>query len=314
MFESCKVGTSGTFNNESIDKDIRTEIGQLNNKLFKALRGNDVAAVKGMMSDQLLEKAGGDIEKIVTAASASIGAKDYGILDEYYVKNTNTGIGNTVLSGISDDDYSVHYLALNKEMYVSLLLPNDKKNELLITAIYGKYDNQWKINIIYLGQYSIRNKTALDFYKMAKESDSKSYLVDAVNYTSLAKQLLKPAGDYFQYQKEKEINDFYEKEMKEVNSKFVFPLTLQNISSKPKIFRIFPQVMSEGILPCVFYITGTDIKDTVALKTENEKVKVEVAKLFTGINKDKEAVLYRAFNDLPDGKKTVQNYGFVDKK
>jgi hypothetical protein len=314
VFQSCKMGTSGTFKNEKIDHDIRTQLGLLNNKLFKALINSDVVAVKAMMADELLEKAGGGMEKMVTAVSASLSAKDYKILDEYYVKNSATGIGNTVFSGLSDNDYIVHYLALNKEMYVSLLLPNDTKNELLITVVYGNYNNQWKINILQIGQYSLEKKTAPDFYTLAKKSYDKSYLVDAVNYATLAKQCLKPGGDHFQYQKEEEIDGFYDKVMKEVNTKFKLPLTLERIGTKPRIFRIFPQVMSEGIFPAVFYVSSVNLKDTIALKAENEKVKIEACKLFTGIEKDKKAVLYRAFSELPDGKKEIKNYGFVDKK
>jgi hypothetical protein len=313
-FQSCKVGTSGTFINENIDQNTRTEISTLNTKLFKALNTNNVAEVKAMMSDQLLEKAGGDIEKLVTAVNASLSAKDYKVLDEYNVKNSSTGISNTVLSGISERDYVVHYIALNKEMYVSLLLPNDIKNELLLTVIYGNYDNQWKINILQVGQYSLDKKTAPDFYAMAKKSYDKVNLVDAVNYATLAKQCLKPGANYFQYQKEKDIDAFYEKVLKEVNTKFKLPLTVEGIATKPKVFRIFPQVMSEGIFPSVCYLSTIDIKDTVALKTENEKVKIEISKLFPGIDKDKKAVLYRAFNELPDGKKEVKSFGFVDKK
>lgn len=313
-FQSCKVGTSGTFKNERIDKETKKEISTLNNRLFKALTANDVATVKAMISDQLLEKAGEDIEKLVIAVNASLSAKDYKVLDEYNVKNSSTGISNTVLSGISENDYVVHYIALNKEMYVSLLLPNDSNNELLFTVIYGNYNGQWKINIIQVGPYSFDKKTAPEFYNLSKKSYDKANLVDAVNYATLAKQCLKPGADYFQYQKEKDIDTFYEKVLKEANTKFKLPLTVERITTKPKVFRIFPQVTGEGIFPAVLYLSTINVKDTAALKTENEKMKIEVSKLFPGIDQDKKAVLYRAFNELPDGKKEVRSFGFVDKR
>jgi len=185
---------------------------------------------------------------------------------------------------------------------------------MLIMAIYGKYDNDWKINILQFGQYSLFSKLAPDYYKLAKVSYDKSYLIDAVNYIGLAKLCLRPANDFLQYQKEKEINEFYDKIMKEVNSKYQFPLTLDNIASKPKVFRISPEMINEGFFPMVYYLTDINLKDTTALKLENEKIKKEVGQLFTGIDQDKKFVFYWAFNEVPDGKKLVEHYGYIDRR
>lgn len=313
--QSCNVGTSGTWKNDNIDKDKKEQIKVLNDKLFKAIISNDVAGVKDLMSDKLLEKSASDLDKLIDQISTSFKSDSYRILDEYNVHNSTTGIGNTLPSGISgDNDYVINYQALNKEMYVSLFIPNGHVNELLITAIYGNYDNGWKLNILQFGPYTLFNKNAPDYYKLAKESYDKSYLIDAVNYLSLSKQCLRPANDYFHYQKEKSINEFYDMVMKEVNTKFTLPLTLDNIDTKPKVFKIFPEMIKEGFYPMVHYLSNIDLKDTIALKIENQKVKKEVERLFTGIEKDKKFVLYRAFKEIPDGKKSVEQYGFIDKR
>jgi hypothetical protein len=312
--QSCHLGTSGTFKNDNISQDKREQIKTLNDKLFKAIINNDVSAVKALMSSKLLEHVN-DLDKLVNQVSTSFKADSYRILDEYNVHNSNTGTGNTLLSGISgDNDYIINYQALNKEMYVSLLLPNGLDNDLLMTVIYGNYDNEWKINILQFGQYSLFGKTASDYHKLAKSSYAKSYLIDAVNYIGLSKQCLRPANDFFQYQKDKEINEFYDKVMNEVNSKYQFPLTLDNIDTKPKVFRIYPEMINEGFFPMVNYLTNINLNDTVALKSENEKIKVEVSKLFVGINQDKKFVFYKAFKELPDGIKLVEHYGFVDQR
>ena len=313
--QSCKLGASGTWKNENIDKDKKEQIKNLNDKLFKAITSNDVAGVKALMSDKLLEKGAADLDKLINQVSASFKSESYRILDEYNVRNSTAGIGNTLPSGISgDNDYVIKYKALNEEMYVSLLLPTGLDNELLITAIYGNYGDKWKINILQFGQYSLFKKIAPDYYKLAKESYSKSHLIDAVNYVGLSKQCLRPAGDFFQYQKEKVINEFYDKVMKEVNSKFAFTLTLDSVDTKPKIFRVFPEMINEGFFPMVYYLSDINLKDTGALKIENAKVKKEVERLFTGIDKDKKFVFYWVFNEMPDGKKDVESYGFIDER
>jgi len=313
IFQSCKLGSSGTWKNSNIDKDKREQISILNDKLFKGIIKNEAESVKALMSEKLLEKSGNDFDKLLNQVSSTFKADSYRILDEYNVHNSTTGISNTLPSGLSGEkDYVLHYLALNKEMYVSLILPNGLDNDLLITAIYGKYDNGWKLNILQFGQFSSFGKTAPDNYKLAKASYDKSFLIDAVNQISLAKQCLQPANDFLKYQKEKEISDFYDKVIKEANSKFHFPLTLENVDTKPELFSVYPEIIDEGYFPMVCYLSKIALSDTTNLKKEFEKIKVEVDKLFLGINQDKKYVFYKAFNELPDGIKKVNTYGFID--
>ena len=73
--------------------------------------------------------------------------------------------------------------------------------------------------------------------------------------------------------------------------------------------------MIEGeIAPAVLYLTDINLDDTTALKKEYIQVKKEVNSLFKGINKDKKFVLYRALNEIPDGKKKVEHFGFIDRE
>ncbi|WP_281632792.1 hypothetical protein [Flavobacterium luteolum] len=314
LLQSCNVGTSGTWKNESIEKDKKEEIKLLNDKLFKAIMSNDVKGVRALLVDKLIEKDGDKIDKLINDISTTYKSESYRVLDEYNVENSSTNISNTLLSGASkDNDYVINYLALNKDMYTSLFIPNGHSNEILFTIIYGKYDDEWKINIFRVGQYSLLKQTAPDYYKLAQESYKKASLIDAVNYSSLAKQCLRPADENFKYKKENEINDFHNKLMNEVNSKFSLPLTFENIESKPKLCSIYPQVTAEGYFPMICYYSNINLKDTTALKIENNKVKTEVNKLFTGLYKDKKAVLYRIYNEMPDGKKIIDHYGIVDK-
>lgn len=313
--QSCNIGTSGTWKNENIKQEKREQIKELNDKLFKAIINKDVEVVKLLMSKTLLEKGTGDLSQLLDQVSSSIKTESYRVLDEYNVYNTAKGIGNTLLSGVTgDNDYQVNYQALNEEMYASLLIPNSPYNELLITIIYGNYGSEWKINILQFGQYSIFKKTSIDYYKLAKDSYDKSFLIDAVNYIGISKQCLKPANNFFKYQKEGEVNEFYNKVMKEANTRFHFPLALDNIKTKPRVFRIYPEATDNGFCPMVLYLSNINLKDTTALKVENEKIRKEISLVFTGIDKEKKFVFYRAFNEIPDGKRQIDHYGFVDKR
>ncbi len=315
ILTSCNSQPFVAWKNDNIDKDKKEQIRILNDKLFKGLRNNDVVSVKSLLSDALLEKSGSDLENVVRQVSSYSLPDNYRILDEYNIRNSTTGISNTIPSGLSgENDYIIKFLALNKEMYVSLILPKGFDHELLITIIYGKYGNDWKINVLQFNQYSFFGKTAPDYFKIAKERYEKSYLIDAVNNISISKQCLRPAvSDIFQYLKEKEINEFYDKVMTEVNTKFKFPMTLDEIKTKPQIFRITPELVAEGFVPTIFYLTEINLKDTAALKIEYEQIKNKANQLFIGINKDKQFVFYWAFNEIPIGQNKVNRYGFIDK-
>ncbi|KAF2336652.1 hypothetical protein [Flavobacterium ginsenosidimutans] len=313
LFQSCNIGTSGVNKNENIAGDKREEIKLLNDQLFKAIMSNDNKGVRALLANELVKKNGNEIDNLVKQVSTSFQSKSYRILDEYNVENSTTGISNTIPMGTKDSDFVINYLAMNKDMYVSLLIPNGHDNELLITVIYGKYDNQWKINILYAGQYNLLKKGPAEYYKLAQENYNRSYLIDAINYVSLAKQCLRPASDIIKYQNENEINNFYDNLLKEANSKFTLPLTLESVDSKPKVYSIYPEVAAEGYIPSIDYVTSINLDDTIALKTEKDKMKKEIKNLFSGIYKNKKGVFYRAFSELPDGNKPRKYCKMFDK-
>jgi hypothetical protein len=314
FFYSCNVGTTRTWNTENINKDTKGQIKALNDNLMKCIKNNDLTGLRSLLSDGLIEKSGKDMEQFVKQVAPMLTTAGYKVFNEQYVNNSAIGLDNNIPVNISSDHgYTISYKALNKEMYVSLLLPEGLTNELLITAIYGKYGEDWKLNIIQFGSYSVMGKNAPDYYKMAKESYDKANLIDAVNYSWISTQLLRPGNTFIQYQRQPEITAFQLKVTKEANAKYQMPLALDQVPGKPEVFRIYPEMLGDGVYPMVYYRSRIKLADTAALRIENEAVKKEVNRLFKGINENKQAVLYWAFNELPDGKKQVEHFGFVDK-
>ena len=99
---------------------------------------------------------------------------DYSILDEYYVQASDTAINIILPSGNSEDnDYVFTFQSPNKDSYVSLLLLNSFGNQFLLAAAYGKYQNEWKLNLLKFGQYSFFGKTASDYFRFTQASSIK---------------------------------------------------------------------------------------------------------------------------------------------
>lgn len=78
---------------------------------------------------------------------------------------------------------------LRKEIKIIEGIITDSGDELVILAIYGNYNDQWKLNILQAMGYSYFKMTSVDYYKLTKECYQKSYLVDAVLNIDIAKGL-----------------------------------------------------------------------------------------------------------------------------
>lgn len=310
--QSCNVGTTGTWKDENIKQVLKKEIETLDKKVIEAVTTNNSDLLKSIMSDKLLEKSGDNIDQLIQQASSIITTTDYKVLNQFQAKNSTIGIGNTVLSGVSGlNDYVIHYQALNEEMFISILIPKGGLDEFIVTNIYGKYPDGWKLNILQFGQYKVNSQTAPELYNQAKKEYENGYLMDAANNMFLSSRVANPANNFWQYQEQDEMKEFYEKVMTEINSKYKFPMTLDEIDSKPQILSIYPLGMAEGYFPMIEYLTNLDLKDTVQTKAEYENIHLEIVKSFKGIDKNKDYIFYKAFSQMPDGKTQIPTYGFI---
>ena len=318
LLQSCTVGTTGTWKNDHIDPEINNQIALLNKKLFKSIVASDVNGAKKLMAPILIENSGKEISAIVSTFNDNFKTADYQILDQYYTKNSGKNLTNTLFSSRADaSDYKIAYLALNEEMYVSVLISKNLPVNFLLLVVYGKYDDGWKINILEVGNYTILDKTTPDFYKTALEQYKKGNLINAVDQIIVASEIAHPADSHFSYSSDNEMQAFYSKVLKEADAKYKFPLVLNNIKTKPNIFSINPQVLTEGnikgVFPMVKYQTKISLSDSVALKAENFEIQKSIAEKISGINNDNALVLYQAFNQTPDGKTPVKHYGFIQR-
>ncbi|MFI5159518.1 MAG: hypothetical protein ACHQF4_11675 [Sphingobacteriales bacterium] len=318
LLQGCHVGTSGTWRNGRISLEVKQKIDALNKKLFEAIVTKDPTKLKQLMSPPLLEKSGSNLDTIITSFNNKFNATSYDVLDDYYTKNSTTNISNTVFPNRGDsNDYKIQYLALNQEMYVSLLISKNLPVNFIILAIYGKYDNGWKLNILQLGEYSILNKTAPEYYNESRNQYNKGNLIDAADLIITASEIAHPVNEYLTYQNDDEMKTFYAKALKDANAKYQFPITVNKVKTNPQVFGVSPQLIvngnDEGIFPMVKYKSGIELGDTVALKVENNAIQKVIGNIFKGINNGKGYIIYQAFNQIPDGKTLVKQYGFIQK-
>lgn len=308
---SCSVG--GQWSDENIDPKIKTEINELNNHIIDGLATKDPEKIKSVASAKLLEQSK-DLETMVMSGNWKIDPTKFQIKNQFYLKKSADGTDSKVFTGLTGDhDYTIHFKAINKEMFISVGYLEDDLQRLALIMVYGKYDDIWRLNILQIGLLDIENKDAIDWYREAQKNFSKGNVVDAALNFTLVSQCLKPANQLWQYGLESEINTFGQKVTQEVNKTYTFPITVESIKSRPQIFRVFPQGMSEGFHPSVYYVTTLNISDTTALSKECTEIHKNIGQVFKGLDQDKKYIFYRAFERLPINNEEVSNYGFLRK-
>lgn len=313
---SCNVSTNSGVSimqkDNEIGEVVRAEIKALDDIVVKATNANDIELLKPIVSKALLNSETTDIAKLLQQASSVFVNTDYEVLNQFKINNTSTNVSNIVMSGMKDlNDYIIHYKPLNDEMFVSVLtVPNGPATQ-IITVVYGKYPEGWKVNILQYGFYKMNGKTAPELYQLAKKRLEEGRLIDAAFNMALASQAHKPGNAIWQYQKEEEMTKFRVELITTINNQYTFPIQLDEIETQPQIISISPMGLREGYIPMVQYLTKLDLKDTVATSIEYEKIHTTLGLKFKGWHQDKTHLFYKAMNQIPNGKTPVKTYGFV---
>jgi len=308
----CSIGASKSNYNDGIDTEIREEIIQLDKRIIRALNNVDRQKLKELMSQRLIDSLDTNTDEFLKKVGEIISTNDFQVLGHHHFTNTSSNINNTAISGVSSlNDYIISYIALNDEMFVSTLIIDEEYDKFLVTNIYGKYPDGWKLNILQFGQYTLYGRTAPEFYEIAKEKYNSGYLIDAANELLMGSKVKNPANKFWQYRIEDDIKQLYNKIISEINSMYNFPEVLDEIESKPKIINIYPKEVDEGYFPMIEYVTSVDLKDTVSTKLENDNIHQRIGSIYEGIDKDKQFIFYKAFSAMPDGKTPIPTYGFV---
>jgi hypothetical protein len=305
--------TASTGNwNDHIDSDSRTQIKAMNERVIEAIHKNNSQKLITLFSNELKAESGTEIPDFLNKIHSSFESENYTLLDEYMTTNSAVGTTATVLKGVSGESvYKINYPVITKETYISLIIIDGIINKVLLTCMYGKYGEEWKVNVLRVGDYSYFDKNAVDFYKQAKSNYENGHLIDAATDITMVQQTAVPAENFFQYQKEDEMKAFAKNVFKEANEKYPMPMKVEAIKTIPQIYNIMPKPMNEGVFPMVSYISKINLKDTVLLKAENEELKKVIGTLFPGIDKNKKYVFFQAYNDIPNGRTPTEHFGFA---
>jgi hypothetical protein len=198
-------------------------------------------------------------------------------------------------------------------MYLAFFVPKEAMaNKYIITAIYNKLNYGWKLTYIDAAPYTISGKTAPQLFELARQSYAKHYLLNTYITMVSAFNCSRPST-IWDYEADSAMNSFYGKITGEAAANYKFPITIKQVATQPIIFNVFNKTLPEGEFPMFYYLSKIKVTDTTAIKRENEGMRKVLDQTFPGISQEKKYLLFSAFNERPDSKKTVGHFDMTEK-
>ena len=304
VLQSC-INKPGCWKNEQISASKRADFHSLNDQAFKYLKANDANQLSFLESSELGQDRYNT--RLINEISNNLNADNYTLFDEYYVINKYKAYDTIRSAAPGMNNYLLVYPGETHEMYIALFAPKTGVNKNMITLIYSKYNYGWKISSLDEGPYTFNGKTSPELFELGKTQYAEKHLVGAANTMDLANSCLHPAS-IWQYPNETDISSLYSRVTYEANKQYHFPFIIQQVATHPRIIRVFNQSTSGGYYPDIYYLSSIKLKDTAAIKKENERIQKVIGGLIPGIDKDNKHLVYTVFNEMPNIMKTVDRF------
>ncbi len=306
--------SNAVWKDDHIRKSQRTDINGLNAQIIDGFDQKNPKLILPLFSAALLAKSKNDLDNIIAQAGSTINNDNYRLINQFYVKSSKPLSLIQVMSGDGDEkDYTISYQIAPNETFITTAYFKDIDHEISLLTVFGKYKDTWKLDILNISQITLKEKDAIDWYEMAKKNYDKGYLINAANDMTIALQLLNPGGEYWHYQKENEINNFATIISGQINSTYRFPKILSQLKTEPVIFRITPEIVNEGVFPCISYISRISLKEKSALTNECEEINEIIAAIYPGIKQTNKFIFYRVYEKIPTAGETADHYTIVKK-
>ncbi len=316
LFQSCLNGQikNGIYKNDQIESKIRKTINANNKIAYSAISDGKLDGLDGIIWDSLKMNLNDEFRnKFIPQMSRIMKGKTYKVYADIYVQTVKEHDSCRIEAGEGNNKWEMKIATRTKETYLSMLITGDTLNEVMLTLVYEKIGGKWKLCNVMGEDFSLTGKNALDLYHYAQELEKKNYLMDAVNYMSLSNHCLHPGGQYFLYAQQKEIKDYTDSLTKKAMAIFPFPYLMEQVKSMPTVVNLHYEVYEHIFVPFIAYQSHYYVKDTVALKNENDEIQSKIGTIFPGMDKIHKNILYRVYNDLPQGNSNPPYYGFIQK-
>ncbi|QQL50387.1 hypothetical protein [Mucilaginibacter ginkgonis] len=297
----------GIYKDAGIPSAKRNEFHNLTDSLFAFLKAGREGAIESMISRDLMDNNANKRTRELVANQLK--ANKYSLFDDYYIVPKP---GDDKFLNAKADSLGLRLDSVARETYIALYIPKESANQKMISLVYGKFNYGWRLDKIELAPYTKNGRAAKELFDRARSQYARGYLVDAVNSMTGAIECATPSEELLPPDHSK-TSALYGIIVNQANDKYKFPLVLNNVPGKPVIFRIGTIEMKDGTYPTISYLSKISIKDTAAVREQNNAVKKIIGNVLKGIDKDKKYLVYYIYNEKPNSYTNSYSFDITDK-
>ena len=298
----------------NINEKDRSDIFNLNKTLFKFIRTGDSVGFMKMASEGSIVSRFLSLSDFSSVSKFGFNGDSMERLDECEVisqPNQSLSFEGNINH---DTKYKFNFKSIGGDCYVSLCtIPSDVVGfKYLLTTQFRRENNEWKLASFYVGNYSYHDLVAKEYLDAAKTKLDDGDTLSAKLISQIVAALARPCSDNLRY-----VYDYPESEViKSINyayrKKYLFPISLNDITSKPEIVSFRLEVLRNKLYPCVFYKYHVSFDDSIALKNEYREVAMISTRMFPSLKKFTKATYYCPVSDFLDDKIVGRSRFFVD--
>lgn len=309
----CERLEDGLYSNESVSSKTALEAKNLHELIVKAIQQDKPHVIEGLMSDALSSSIE-EVHPFIDRVGKVIIEKELDILEIHHLVQADSKDGRLIQGGENTDKaYQIKFQPLTDESIIIVSQTEKDGDAYQLFLFLGKYDEFWKLNALDFGRITLAGKDAIDYYSLSKAASDKGHLIPAINHMVIASSLLSPAPSYWNYVQEEALDQYHESLINQAMETYPMPYKVEDLSTKPEIFKIMPQRVEDKICTMIKYRSQINLSDTIALKAENQILQKSIVSKFSGIDQEVPFIFYRVYNEIPKEGVTVPYYGFVQK-
>ncbi len=316
LLSACNPG--GDQQDDNIDSDLRAEIAELNKKVIAGLTNNK--------PDQILQLCADDIRKdpaqrkavkeLAAETQVSFQSARYTLRKQFYERRRTKNSTVSVSTGDnSEHDYTLNYKSDTRRTFVSIGYVEDSLRTFAVLTVYGNYNGSWKLNILRVGAIKVFGKDAIDWYYRARQQYADNALVDAFNSESMCTSLLQPGGEGWHYRNEDDMSSLIRQIKNTAERDLSFPILMEDVLTKPRIFNASSELFSDGYFPVVSYATSLPFYDSLKVSRECDSANAHIGDVFEGLDHYNKTIVYHIYPRVPaDENDTLITYHSMVRK
>lgn len=311
IFIACNKNQTHLYRNDEIDNSTRCTIDLIKKNIYKAFIIKDPRYLKSISSNRFLENQLLIYDTIFSNITIDKNKKIENFEDYNIVCNTNNGY-----TDFEDKKNNIHYYIplVSSNNFVSFFFLYDVnlKIKWLVSCVFIREDNNWKIVNFYIGKYSFNNLNFEQYYHYVRKIEKNRNITDVMLNAEIGVDLETPSP-IFKFSNSEQIKKYYEHIFDIAKSSYKFPFIKTVSKNNVEFYAVKAEYIEGSYYPLVFYKSNIDLFYLENLTKENDEINDSIIDIFPGINEIADTIVYKVTNSDFSHNYEGSNYGFVKK-